>query len=39
MGWRVSWYQANKENPITVKYDEVEGYDMVTINGKLIMCE
>lgn len=39
MGWRVSWYKADKENPITVKYDEVEGYDMVTINGKRIMYD
>ena len=41
MGWRVSWYQADKENPVTVEQidDEWSGktYETGKINGEMIM--
>lgn len=32
MGWRVSWYKADKEKPLIVKTDK-EGYEDISING------
>ena len=40
MGWRVSWYQADKENPVIVEEnDEGDGvlYSTGKINGKQVM--
>lgn len=41
MGWRVSWYRADKENPVTVELieDEWNGktFETATINGEMIM--
>ena len=41
MGWRVSWYKADKENPVTVELieDEWNGktFETATINGEMIM--
>ena len=32
MGWRVSWYKADKENPLIIKTDE-DGYEEISVNG------
>ena len=40
MGWRVSWYQADKNNPVVVEeIDEGDGvlYTTGKINGKQVM--
>ena len=40
MGWRVSWYKADKENPVVVEeIDEGDGvlYTTGKINGKAVM--
>lgn len=36
MGWRVSLYKANKENPIKIEYAEGSKYPDVEINGEQI---
>ena len=35
MGWRVSWYKADKENPILLKQEE--DYLDIIINGELLL--
>ena len=41
MGWRVSFYRADKENPVIVKQevDDGETYNDITINGEQIMYD
>lgn len=39
MGWRVSWYKADKENPVTITRDDGDQYDSVTINGEQILYD
>lgn len=41
MGWRVSFYRADKENPVIVKQDVYDGetYNDITINGEQIMYD
>ena len=36
MGWRVSLYKANKENPIKIEYTEDSKYPDIEINGEQI---
>lgn len=36
MGWRVSLYKANKENPLKIEYEEGNKYPHVEINGERI---
>lgn len=38
MGWRVSYYQADKQQPLNRMTDE-DGYEEVTINGKVVLSE
>ena len=39
MGWRVSFYRADKENPIIIEHDDNDDYDVVKINGEQIMYD
>ena len=41
MGWRVSFYRADKKNPVIVKqeFDDGETYNDITINGEEIMYD
>ena len=39
MGWRVSWYRADNENPIKTKFIENEGYEVAEINGELVLSD
>lgn len=41
MGWRVSFYRADKDNPVIVKQevDDGETYNDITINGEQIMYD
>ena len=41
MGWRVSFYKADKNNPVIVKQevDDGETYNDITINGEEIMYD
>ena len=36
MGWRVSWYKANKEQPLKITIDD-DGYEEIDINGVMIL--
>ena len=36
MGWRISLYKANKENPIKIEYAEGSKYPDIEINGEQI---
>ena len=36
MGWRVSWYKANKEQPLKITINE-DGYEDIDINGVMIL--
>lgn len=42
MGWRLHWYKADKENPITIihEVDDDESYDYCKVNGtQILWCE
>lgn len=42
MGWRLHWYKADKENPITIIHDvdDDESYDYCEVNGvRILYCE
>ena len=38
MGWRVSWYKADKNEPLKITIDE-NGYENIDINGVMIHDE
>lgn len=35
MGWRVSWYKADKNEPLKITIDE-DGYEDIDINGEMV---
>ena len=35
MGWRVSWYKADKNEPLKITIDE-DGYENIDINGVMV---
>ena len=35
MGWRVSWYKADKNEPLNITVDE-DGYEEIDINGEQV---
>ena len=37
MSWRVSFYRANKEQPLIIKQTDEDGYEDVDINGEEII--
>ena len=37
MGLRVSWYKADKENPVSIIHDDDKDYDDIKINGEKIL--